>query len=416
MRQALNTEKQTTDNAITSTLENMGANGSNVIAGENLRASTQSVIESEKQYFYDSFSQLFARYGDSPIFSIRGVKAEAQKLVTQAETIPLIKNSAAYRDSKAILESADDLSWSDWSKLRTHLGGLTQDATVSGKASTGAYKNMYSKLEGDLVASVGRTGDTDTLKQYKTIIDEYKQFKQDFEGKGSGAQFIRSLVEDRVRPEAVGSMINNSSLKAKGALSAGGVDVSSGIPIAKKASATDVLQSSMSKLEDGLHLPAFLKYSDRDGFKTIAEAPNRQVRRNTITDGGVDDIVPTRGTVPRSTNDAEYISDLQTLTKAIVKKDNYKNTSKTAQYNMLNALKAMSPLEAAKFIIKDVGISLAYKSEMFQKWLEKGILSPSDYKLLMKKNRPRTSAIRNTAVTTLLNSNPDTSSKTKLGL
>jgi hypothetical protein len=274
---------------------------------------------------------------------------------------------------------------------------------------------MYSKLEGDLASSVNRLGDSDTLKDYVRLIDEYKNFKQGFDGQGSGARFINSLVRGRIGPEAIGHMLNNSTLKTRAALNAGGVDAATGIPMAKKVSATDTLLSSKAPNSDELSLNKFLKYSDREGFKKMAETPNYEPQTTgselgDILQGFDSDIVSKRAMqnnkVPNSNNNVE-IDELRNITKELIKKDSYKNNSKTAQYNMINALKLMSGFELAKYILKDVGLSVAYKSKLFNDWVRKGVITPAEYKMLRAKSGGSRDAARNTAINTLLNTDRD---------
>lgn len=389
MTQTLNREKDTIDRAIYTELEKMGANVSNINAGETFAKTTQEMVDREKEHFSKEFGKLFASYGDAPVFSIRGVKGEAQKLVEMAKRNPIIKNTTAYRDALALTKTADDLSWKDWQALRTQLGALTQDKMVTGSASTASYKNLYSKLEEDLRISAERTGDRELYKQYKTLVDQYKGFKFQYDDKGSGSRFIKTLLDDKVNPEAIGHLMNNSSLRARSALGAGGVDmlfregVQGGIPNAKKVSATDVLMSSKAKDGDGIWLPNFVKYTDREGFREIAKADNRARAQYNPKDallGHYQIEVPTRLTDPiKGTSNIKSIDDLRTLANAVIAKNSYKNNSKTAQYTMLNSLKSMNPFSVAKVLVLDGSLSVAYRSDLIKQLMSTGIITRKEY-------------------------------------
>ena len=424
LRQAVNAEKEGIDNAIYKGFGDMGANGSNTNAGEAFAQGTKEVMDNEKQYFNDAFSKLFARYGDDPIFSIKGVKAEANKLIDQAERNPIIKNTTAYRDAKALADTDSYLTWNDWSKLRTHLGSLTQDAMATGKASTGAYKQIYAQLENDLKSTVHNIGDGATLNQYKKLIDEYKTFKKDFDGQGSGARFINSIVRGKQAPEAIGHSINNSTLKAKGALAAGGFDRKTGIPSAKRVSSTDALLASRSPGGEGISMPKFIKATEKEGFKKVAEAPNLMLKIKTSDLPKIhllDDVTPTRkgaeisGTAGK---DAMVMEDLRKVANAIAGKNAHKNNSKTAIYNQINWMKA-NPLSAMFMFAKDSAMSAAYRSDMFKRWLSRGGISMKQYKQGMKDilSNPQASPKKIRATNILLNTEDNKKKNTqKLGL
>ena len=318
MRQITNKERDGIESGINRQLNSMGANGSNTNAGEMFSQGVRDLVENEKQYFNDVFENLFAKYGDQKVFSIRGVKNEAQKLIAQAERNPIIKNQTAYRDAKAIANTDDFLTWGDWSRLRTTLGGLTQDTMATGKASTGAYKKMYSNLEGDLQSSVVHLGDDNLLKNYNKAVYDYKQFKLGLDGTDTGARFMNSVVRNKVNPESIGHAVNNSTLKANSALEAGGFDSATGIPTAKKVSATDTLMSSQRTNDEGISLAKFLKYSDKEGFRKIANAKDMNPRSLEM----YDDVSPNRlGSAKKNTgNDMLIIDDLRDIASAIEKK------------------------------------------------------------------------------------------------
>jgi len=394
MTKTLNAERETAGDAAVRTLERIGGNASPTVAGDEIIRGIQSSMEQEKSFFHNKFKDMFARYGDDKVFSIKGVKDEAKRFVEQAEQVPLLKGSQAYTDAKKILDTDDKLSWNDWSKFRSTLGSMTQDATVSGKASTGVYKNLYSKLEDDLKGSVYALGDDATLKQYNDLIGEYKSFKETFDGKGS--RYIQSLARGTGTPEGIGRSAINSVSRARQLFNAAGVDTNTGIPLSKKAAATDVL-SSMRRGDD-VSLRDFVKYTNREGFKEVAKQPNFNVSTQ------LDDISPTRQLFGREkiTDDFANVQGMQDIARAINRKESFKNMSKTAQYNLLNMLKMMNPAQLVSYLAKDIGVSALYRSEMFKDWLESGIISPSYYKLLVQHNAPRNSAIRNTAINSLM--------------
>ena len=410
LRQAVNSEKTGVDNAIVGQFDKMGANGSNVGAGEVFAQGTKSLVEREKQYFTDTFNKLFAAYGDQQIFSIKTVKSQAKTLVDQAERNPIIKNTTAYRDAKALSNTDDYLKWADWQQLRTQLGGLTQDSMLTGKASSGTYKQLYSGLADDLKTSVYSMENLGMLHKYNNAIDEYKVFKQGLDGKSSGAGFMKSVMNDRIAPETIGHNINGSTLKATSALDVGGWDKASGIPMAKKASATDTLLSSMNRTGDGISMPNFLKATDKEGFKTAAAAATRTDR-----DGAVprwllqDEVIPNRSSMEKlGTKGADniVIDDLREIAKAVKAKDSYKNTSKTAIYNQINWAKA-NPVSAVLMFAKDAAMSASYRSDVFKRWLSKGGITKTQYDDAIKviQQTEQASPNRAKAVNVLFNSN-----------
>ncbi len=424
LRQTVNTEREGAEGAITGAFNKMGANGSNTNAGEGFAQATRGLVQDEKQYFSDAFGKMFAKYGDSKVFSIRGVKQEAQKLVSQAERNPIIKNTTAYRDAKALTDTDDLLTWEDWSKLRTHLGGLTQDSMVTGKASTGAYKQMYAQLEDDLRSTVINTGDSGMLSQYNRLIDEYSKYKNIYDGTSAGSRFTKSIVQNKHNPESIGHSINNSTLKAKGALDAGGFDRKTGIPSAKSVSATDALLGSKSPDGKGISMAKFIKNTDKDGFQAVAESPNFGY---TIDSSDLfklhltDNVVPSRkGTPIKGTKGADSLimSDLRQIAGAIATKNAHKNNSKTAIYNQINWAKA-NPISAVFMFAKDAGMSAAYRSDVFKRWLSKGGITKAQYaegiKKIMETSQASPNKIKATNVLFGAEDEPRTN-REKLGL
>ena len=428
MNQSIHTEKQGIDGAIMKQLEDMGANGSNVNAGEGLSSAINANQASDALYFQKKFGGMFAGYGDQPLFSVRGLKAEAQAIVNRAERNPIIKNSAAYRDAKAIAATDEKLSWADWQTLRTHLGGLASDKMVTSNASTGQYKNLYSKLAQDLDDSVNALGVPNLKKQYDSVIDEYKTFKSGLGKSGDndfGSNFVNKVAQRNINPESIGGLINNSSLRADAALATGGVDKATGLPVAKKTSATDILLSSKAKNDDGLWLPSFLKYTDKEGFKRVANAPKMQRdATKALFDNTNSDVMSSRVSKPvdgNTVSDLTTINELRDIAIAINDKDKSRNFSNTAVQNWMNQLKVMKPFAMATTIAKEGGMSALYNSSAFKRWVSEGIITKQQLAQINSFAAKRGSESRHLTggyVNALFNNNKDKkqSATKKLGL
>ncbi len=395
MRQSIDAERGGINTAIGNQFEKMGANGSNVAMGETMTQSLKSVAQQENQYFKNKFGRLFASLGDNPYFSTRGVKQEAMQLVEQADRVPSLKRDSAFLDAKEILKVPDDLSWNDWQAFRSNIGAKANDTMLTSKASKGFYKNLYSKTAQDLDSSVTNAPIPQSMvSDYFKTIGEYKTFKDSFGRSGNndtGSNFINSVANNNVNPEAVGSMMNRSSLRAKSGLNTAGVDVATGVPIAKQVSATDALLASKARNGEDISLSAFLKQTgpSKEGFRTLAQEPNRvfgagsttgapkTLQNQTIMKHQGQDVIPTRltETAGNAMQDLVKIDELRDIATAIAKKDSQRNFSNTSVQNWMNTLKTMNPIALAATLVKELGISTLYNSKTFRSWLEKGVVT-----------------------------------------
>jgi len=388
-------ENDTMERAIFDQFERMGANGSNLAMGEVFSQSAKSLLDAKKDLFRQRFGSLFASYGDTPLFRTSSLKSAAEEYLKQAERVPTLKGTTAWKDAKKISQLPDEMAWKDWQAVRTQIGGKAEDKMLTSKADKGFYKDLYGRLMEDLDESVRAIGNEKLANEYRQTVEDYKQFKDLYGRSGTndvGSSFIQRTINRDVAPESIGPLMNRSTIRSERALDAGGID-SDGIPLAKKVSATAALLGSKAKGKDSsIWLGSFLKETgdQREGFRRLAAQPQYSFKSAVGKRGEL--LRPDAETLPRemmepvpgtSGTDLGRIDDLRGIASDIQKKRSVRNTSATAKYNYLNTIKLLGPVRAAFQLAKDATLNAAYKSKTLRDWFEKGVIDEKTYKEAM---------------------------------